>query len=120
MRCFFKLINIDIINFDAYSYAEGLSLYPAQIRKFLERGGYFAWGIIPTSEEVRKETESSLVNRLSKEIDNLEKKQIPRDLLISQSLLTPSCGLGTLSQDLAEVILKKLSLVGRLAKDKLK
>ncbi|MEE8317615.1 MAG: methionine synthase [Candidatus Omnitrophota bacterium] len=111
---------VDIINFDAYSYAEGLSLYPDQITGFLNRGGILAWGIVPTSEVVLKETEVSLFNRLSSEIGKLEKKKIPRDLLISQSLVTPSCGMGTLSKDLTKAIIKKLSLVSRLAKDSLK
>ncbi len=110
----------DIINFDAYSYAEGLSLYPDEITKFLKKGGSLAWGIIPTSESVLKETGESLFQRLSSEIEKLEKKKIPRDLLISYSLLTPSCGMGTLSRDLAEDIIKKLSLVGKLAKDQMR
>lgn len=110
---------IDIINFDAYSYAEGLSLYPKEITEFLKRGGILAWGIVPTSPAVLNETEVSLFNRLLKEFENLEKKGVPRDLLISHSLITPSCGMGTLSQDLADDIIKKLSVVSRLAKDTL-
>lgn len=110
---------VDIINFDAYSYAEGLSLYPGQIAGFLNRGGALAWGIVPTSESALKETGESLFKKLSEEIEKLEKKTIPRDLLISHSLITPSCGMGTLSQDLADNIIKKVSLVARLAKDHL-
>lgn len=107
----------DIINFDAYSYAESLSLYPEDITRFLKRGGNLAWGIVPTSESVLKETGDSLFNRLSRELGKLEEKQIPRDLLLSNSLITPSCGMGTLSQDLTGSIIKKLSVVARLAKD---
>lgn len=111
---------VDIINFDAYSYAEGLSLYPDKITEFLKRGGYLAWGIIPTSEAIVKETEKTLFSRLSGEIDRLEKKKIPRDLLLTHSLITPSCGMGTLSRDLTDIIIKKLALVSRQAKDKLR
>ncbi|MFH1854616.1 MAG: methionine synthase [Candidatus Omnitrophota bacterium] len=110
---------VDVINFDAYAYAEGLSLYPDEITRFLKRGGYLAWGIIPTSEAVVKETEETLFFRLSAEIDKLEKKKISRDLLLSRSLITPSCGMGTLSQDLAGIIINKLALVSRQAKDNL-
>ena len=111
--------NVDIINFDAYSYTEGLSLYPEEITRFLKRGGYLAWGQIPTSEAALKDSGDSLFQRLSLEIGKLEEKGIPRDLLISRSLITPSCGMGTLSQDLTEAIIKKLSIVARLAKDNL-
>lgn len=110
---------VDIISFDAYSYAEGLSLYPGKITEFLKRGGYLAWGIVPTSEAVRKETGQTLFSRLSREIDSLEKKGVPRKLILSHSLITPSCGMGTLSPELADIITKKLILVSRQAKDSL-
>ncbi|MBU1006826.1 MAG: methionine synthase, partial [Candidatus Omnitrophica bacterium] len=109
----------DIINFDAYSYAEGLALYPDDIKGFLKKGGTLAWGIVPTSDAVLKESESSLLSRLSQEIKNLENKGIPRKLLIDNSLLTPSCGMGTLSEELTGDIIKKLTGLARLAKDNL-
>jgi len=110
---------VDIVNFDAYSYANSLSLYPENIMGFLKRGGYLAWGIVPTSKAVLGENEKSLFGRLKKELENLKRKGVSRDLLISNSLLTASCGMGTLSPDLADDIIKKLSLVARLAKDTL-
>jgi methionine synthase II (cobalamin-independent) len=109
----------DIINFDAYSYAEGLSLYPGKIAAFLKRGGYLAWGIVPTSEDARKETEKTMFSRLSSEIIKLEQKGVPRSLLLAHSLVTPSCGMGTLSEDLTDIIIKKLPKVSKLAKDAL-
>ncbi len=112
--------NVDIINFDAYSYVDGLSLYPSDITEFLKRGGVFAWGIVPTSNAILKETEKSLFDKLSSEIKKLEKKGIPRDLLIRQSLITPSCGMGTLSQDLTDKVLSKLPGLSQLAKDNLR
>ncbi len=107
---------VDIINFDAYLYADNLSLYSEDIKKFLKKGGYLAWGIVPTSEDVLKETGSSLFKKLSSQIENLEKKSIDRDLIISNSLLTPSCGMGTLSRELTEDILLKLADIAKLSK----
>jgi hypothetical protein len=54
---------IDILSFDAYGYLENLSLHPKELKKFLERGGILACGIIPTSEAVLKEGVQSLVKR---------------------------------------------------------
>lgn len=110
---------VDIINFDAYLYADNLSLYSEEIGKFLKRGGYLAWGIVPTSEAILKETSESLFKRLCSQIENLEKKSIGRDLIIQNSLLTPSCGMGTLSEELTEDILTKLSDVAKLSKTSL-
>ncbi len=107
---------VDIINFDAYLYADNLSLYSEDIGRFLKRGGYLAWGIVPTSEDVLKETDKSLFEKLSLQIENLEKKSIDRDLIISNSLLTPSCGMGTLSEELTEDIITKLSKLAKLSK----
>lgn len=110
---------VDIINFDAYSYAENLSLYVKDIAGFLKKGKGLAWGIVPTSQSVLKETENTLFDKLTKEIKILEKKGVPRNLLISNSLITPSCGMGTLSNELTEDILTKLTKVAQLAKNTL-
>ncbi|MEK6732361.1 MAG: methionine synthase [Candidatus Omnitrophota bacterium] len=107
---------VDIINFDAYLYADNLSLYSEDIGKFLKRGGYLAWGIAPTSEAILKETHEALFKRICSQIENLEKKSIDRDLIIQNSLLTPSCGMGTLSEELTEDILLKLANVAKLSK----
>jgi methionine synthase II (cobalamin-independent) len=110
---------VDIINFDAYLYAENLSLYSKDIKEFLKKGGYLAWGIVPTSEDTLKETSSSLFKKLSSQIENLEKKSIDRGLIMSNSLLTPSCGMGTLSNELTEDILVKLADLAKLSKTNL-
>ncbi|MFA5389670.1 MAG: methionine synthase [Candidatus Omnitrophota bacterium] len=107
---------VDIINFDAYLYADNLSLYAKEMTKFLKSGGYLAWGIVPTSDDALGETSESLFVKLQEKIKTLEKKSIPRDLLISNSMLTPSCGMGTLSEDLTEDIIGKLKKLSTLAK----
>jgi methionine synthase II (cobalamin-independent) len=106
----------DIINFDAYLYADSLFLYSEDINRFLKRGGFLAWGIVPTSEAVLKETGESLFKKLSSQISTLEKKSIDRDLVVSNSLLTPSCGMGTLSEDLTKDVIAKLNKLSGLAK----
>ena len=54
---------VDILNLDAYEYAESLALYPDEVGAFLERGGIIAWGIVPASDQVLEETVDSLVER---------------------------------------------------------
>src|SRR4030066_547100 len=60
--------HLDILSFDAYGYLETLSLYPKELKAFLERGGILAWGIVPTSEDILKENALSLVERFKKGI----------------------------------------------------
>ena len=98
--------SIDILNLDAYGYAENLALYPDQVRAFLDRGGIIAWGIVPASEKVHNETVESLVERLHEAMNLLVKKGIPFDDLIASALITPSCGTGSLTEPTAERILE--------------
>jgi len=81
--------NLDILSFDAYGYLETLSLYPKELKAFLERGGILAWGIVPTSEAIIKEDAKSLVGRFKEGVEALSKKGIDRTLL-ERAILTPS------------------------------
>jgi hypothetical protein len=89
---------IDILSFDAYNYGESLSLYPSEVRSFLDRGGVIAWGIVPNDEpSLARETEVSLLDRLDQLMDLMAGKGVSRDLIRSRTLITPSCGLGSIS-----------------------
>ena len=104
--------SLDILNFDAYEYGETLTLYPAEIRKFIARGGIIAWGIVPNQEEgLKRESVASLQDRLEAVIAPFTRKgiEIPFRRLIKQSLLTPCCGIAGLSPDAAGTALGLLS-----------
>jgi len=89
-------IGTDIISFDAHGYIETISIYPAEFTEFLKRGGYLAWGIVPTTELIRDENTDSIRKRFHEGLGMLS-KSIPADLLRSRILLTPSCGTGSRS-----------------------
>lgn len=92
--CMLMQTGVDILNFDAYNYFETLNIYADRLREFFERGGYLAWGIVPTTEAVRDESTEKLKESLLSKIDILSEK-ISRELIISHSMLTPSCGAGS-------------------------
>ncbi len=95
--------SVNIISFDAYNYAENLALFADDVKRFLDRGGALAWGIVPTVEEqIARETAESLTVRLDAAVNLLVKKGIDRDLLYERALITPACGLGTVSLAAAE------------------
>lgn len=110
--------SIDILNLDAYAYAENLALYPDQVRAFLEGGGIIAWGIVPAGEEVHGETVESLLDKLHQAIDLLVKKGIPFDEIINSLLITPSCGTGSLLVDTAERTLSLTAEVSKLMRER--
>jgi methionine synthase II (cobalamin-independent) len=97
---------IDIVNFDAFGYMEKVLLYPEDINKFLRRGGSLAWGVVPTGAFTGSETADQLVAKLEAGMKRLEDKGIGRETILRQCLITPSCGMGSLTPEKAEAILK--------------
>jgi methionine synthase II (cobalamin-independent) len=93
--------DVDILSFDAYGYLETLALYPKELKKFLERGGILAWGIVPTSEEIEKLDSKGLVERFRAGVGDLSVKGIDPTLL-QRAIITPSCGTASLPIPLAE------------------
>jgi methionine synthase II (cobalamin-independent) len=99
---------VDIVNFDAFGYMDRVLLYSADIKKFYARGGALAWGIIPTGIFTRDESADMLISRLDQGIKQLEKAGIDRLTILRQCLITPSCGMGSLTSDKSIAILKQL------------
>jgi hypothetical protein len=107
---------VDIINFDAYEYGESIALYAAQIGEFLKSGNRIAWGIVPTSEKVAAESVGSLVAKYDKAASGLASKGIDKALIYKQSMLTPSCGTGSLTEAQAERVFELLAGVSEALK----
>ncbi len=104
----------DIISFDAYNYAQSLSLYPAEVKKFIDNGGVIAWGIIPSDKEaIEKETVASLNDRLEEAMAPFTRNGIRFRQLIAQGLLTPNCGLGSIANE--EAATRILELLAELS-----
>jgi len=104
---------VDILNLDAYGYAESLALYPEEVAAFLRRGGLIAWGIVPASAQVMDETVDSLLERFHEAIGMLTAKGVHQDDLLASALIMPSCGCGSLEIGTAERV---LDLTGQVAK----
>jgi methionine synthase II (cobalamin-independent) len=100
----------DIINFDAYDYVDTIALYPDEFRDFLDRGGHLAWGIVPTSDAITVETPDSVTKRFQEGIEKLS-GHVPKKVLLSRILITPSCGTGSRT---VEETLKVFQILMRL------
>ncbi len=91
--------SVDLLSFDAYNYAFSVSLYPEQIKNFLARGGTLSWGLIPNMDHrLEKENVNTLMAKFDSTINELVAKGLNREMLLEQSLITPECGLGGLSE----------------------
>ncbi len=100
---------IDVVNFDAYQFFDGLPLYPAELASFLAKGGTLAWGIVPTSTAIESTTAADLLQTLEERMARLAAKGIDPARLRAQALLTPTCGLGSQSVATAERVLDTLA-----------
>jgi len=110
---------VAIINFDAYVYMDSLALYAESIAELLDRGGYLAWGIVPSQRLRARPGPEELFERLRLGIDLLSGKGVPGEKLLGNLLLTTSCGLGTMTETEAEAALCELKMLHRLVRDRL-
>lgn len=99
--------SIDVLSFDAYSYASSLNTHSDKVKSFLARGGNIAWGIIPNDEDaLAKESLPSLRDRLEDAMAPFTRDGVRFKQLIAQGLITPSCGLTGLSPEAARQALE--------------
>ena len=112
--------DLDILDFDAYDHMQAITLYPAELRAFLKRGGSLGWGIVPTldREAAAIETLPSLLARFDEGVERLVSRGLDRDLLLRRTLITPSCGAGgVLTEPLAERVLGLLRRLSRTLRE---
>lgn len=110
---------IDILSFDSYGFFETFKLYHQAVARFLDRGGWLAWGLIPTSPQAPPADAASLWSRWLTQVQELEALGFDREQLLRQSLLTPACGLGYLEATVAENNLALLADLSRRAREEL-
>ncbi|RME19232.1 MAG: hypothetical protein D6806_18695 [Deltaproteobacteria bacterium] len=103
----------DMLNFDAFSYSRAFLAYSREIRRFLDDGGLIAWGIVPSSHRVDDTSAEELAGSLLEMVDQLAAAgPLGREVILARSVLTPSCGLGTLTVERAK---RALELLDELA-----
>lgn len=114
--------DVDIINFDAYTFSQNLSLHSKSIKSFLEKGGKLAWGVIPTlhPDVLENANLDTMLSVFEKAVKYLTEKGIDEKIVIANSLITPSCGAGSLSEDLAEKAMDLTKQLSDILKERYK
>ena len=99
---------INMVSLDGYGYAENLSVFHKHVKKFLERGDKIVWGIVPTLDKkaLQNADLDIILQKFDDAVKYLTKKGINEKLIISNSYVSPSCGAGSLSVELAEKAMK--------------
>ena len=88
----------DIVSFDQFSVFDQFILFGGELKSFIEQGKIVAWGITPTfnADEIAAQTVDSLSSKWEDNVKQVEALGIDRDVILSQSLITPACGTGSL------------------------
>ncbi|MFA7348713.1 MAG: hypothetical protein WCZ86_13210 [Desulfurivibrionaceae bacterium] len=112
--------SIDIVSFDAYGFFDKLVACKDALYAFLKRGGIIAWGIVPTSEKeyIERETAESLLARWEAQAAQLVGGAWDYKSLLQQTLITPSCGTGSLPLTHAKKVLALTRDLSKLLRDK--
>ncbi|MCG8337774.1 MAG: hypothetical protein MJE63_25020 [Proteobacteria bacterium] len=108
---------VDILNFDAFEFGESITMYPDSVKELTEAGGAIAWGIVPTSKKINEQTAEGLVTSLKAIMDNLVGQGVDRERLLHQSIITPSCGTGSMKPDDAEKVFAMTAAVSNHLRD---
>lgn len=104
-------LDLDIVSFDAYGFFDRFVTCKKAINEFLQRGGIIAWGGIPTSngEAIEKESIESLTALWENHMKQLESPNYTLQDLLRQTLITPSCGTGSVAPQPAAKVLELCS-----------
>lgn len=113
---------VDVVSFDAYSYAERLILYSKELKEFIADGKSIAFGIVPSVEDdFLLEDLSGLAKKFDAMLKEFDGKGIPEEEVLRNGLITSSCGLAgmgmeqiekniRLTRELSEVLRKRYGL----------
>ena len=109
-----------MISYDAYSYFDKLILFADHLVEFLQRGGILAAGIVPTTAEfIERENTEQLIDRWFEQLGQLESLGVEREIVAKQTLITPSCGTGTVTEAQAQRVIEMTRDVSAAIRDRL-
>lgn len=102
--------NVDVLSYDAFSYFDRLALYKNELVAFIRRGGFLATGIIPTAPELIDQVNTvDLTKKWLDQCQVLAGFGLDPEQIFDQSFITPSCGMGSLTEAQAAKVLDLLA-----------
>ena len=86
-----------ILSFDSYNYT--LLPFAGKLNKFLENDGKVLFGAVPAEKTISEVNENMIKKKTDAQIEELVKAGVSRESLMKNMMLSPSCGLTTLTPD---------------------
>lgn len=94
---------VDVLNFDAADHLDSLLTHGEAAAGFLAEGGLLAWGAVPNDERVFTLTAEIVGGRMvdgAAALARLGGSEV--DIVLSASFVSPACGTGSLTVEVAE------------------
>jgi hypothetical protein len=114
-------LDLDILSFNAYNCGEIFVKYREGIKRFLDKGGMFGWGLVPANtDEFLKESPDSLIHHIDTLWRELESAGFDLRQILSQSILMPAtCALMNLDgYETVESAYDRLKTISRRLQEK--
>ncbi len=99
-------LGIDILSFDSYSFGGKLALYPEEVKKFLKRGSFLSFGLVPTAEYKEGISEEELYDKFFSVLGKFGKEGIRKEDILKNIIFTPACGMGTMKEEESKRVFK--------------
>ena len=118
---FLLTADLDILSMDAYHWGTRLIRYFDSVKRFVDRGGILAWGLVPTGiDDFSRESTALLVAKLEEYWNYLVAKGVDKERLLFQSLLAPAtcCLLNADRTETVERAFAMVQTVSRAIQDK--
>ncbi len=86
--------DIDIVNYDAFNYLDTIFYFERDLKRFLEKGGRVAPGIVPSSENIAETSRDHVAGLFKRFYESMGRAGAAMEA--ASYLVTTSCGLGSL------------------------
>lgn len=100
-------LDLDLFHFDLSCVRQSDSSRPIFLKSLLEKGGWIAWGVVPTNPKIifkEKDCWSILLNW----IGVIEDSSLGSERILGHSLLAPACGTGALTPEADQKVIQIL------------
>ncbi len=113
-------LDLEIINFDASDdVITDKFINSSNLGEYLEKGKAIAWGIVPTlAEKIESLSIAEVEKNFRAVLKACAKKGFSEDMVLSQSIITPSCGAGSLSIPLSVKVMEFTKQLSDILKGK--
>jgi hypothetical protein len=110
---------VDVLNFDAADHSASLFAHAEAVARFVAEGGLLAWGIVPNDERAVEADAAGLGKAVLAGAEALAATGLVEQAeVLLRSFVSPACGTGTLTVELAECVLTRAAEASSWLRDR--